>query len=210
MSARVHVHIASIPARCCIALALSVGWPGAGVLAQEPVYDEHAVKAAFIYHFATFVVWPESAQPQADFVVAVLGDDKVAEELEEYLPGHSIQGRPMRARRIGSLEELDNDAVLFIGSGRMNVLARSFDAISDQPVLLVADAPGALRKGAMINFEIVDGRVRFEIALRAAERAGLNLSSRLLSAAMFVDTTSAVVDLPSRVLASIGHSPRIY
>ena len=210
MSASIRKFDASFPTRCCIALALSAGWPGAGVLAQEPVYDEHSVKAAFIYHFATFVVWPESAQPQADFVVAVLGDDKIAEELEEYLPGHSIQGRPMRARRIGSVEELDNEAVLFIGSGRMDVLARPIDAISDQPVLLVTDAPGALRKGSMINFEIVDGRVRFEIALGTAERAGLNLSSRLLSAAMFVDTTSAVMDLPSRVLASIGHSHRFY
>jgi hypothetical protein len=210
MSAKIHMLIASFPARCCIALALLVGWPGSSLLAQERVYDEHSVKAAFIYHFATFVVWPETVRPQADFVVAVLGDDEVAEELEEYLPGHSIQGRPMRARRIDSIEELGDEAVLFIGSGRMDVLARPLGAISDQPVLLVTDGPGALRKGSMINFEIVDGRVRFEIALGTAERAGLNLSSRLLSAAMFVDTTSAVIDPPFRVLASIGHPHRFY
>jgi hypothetical protein len=59
-------------------------------------------------------------------------------------------------------------------------------------MLVVTDAPGALRDGSMINFQVVDQRVRFEISLAAAERAGLELSSRLLAAAMSVDTTSAL------------------
>jgi hypothetical protein len=200
----------SFVARCCIFLAAAAAWPESEVQAQEVVYDEHRVKAAFIYHFSTFVVWPDATQTGRDFVIAVLGDDDVARELAAYLPGHSLQGRPMRARRIASVDELGDDDILFIGSGRERDLTNSLKAVADRPVLLVTDAPGALAKGSMINFNIVDDRVRFEIALRTAERAGLTLSSRLLSAAMFVDTTSAVRDPPTRVLASSGHSPRFY
>jgi small-conductance mechanosensitive channel len=59
-------------------------------------------------------------------------------------------------------------------------------------MLVVTEAPGALKDGSMINFQVIDDRVRFEISLLAAQRAGLELSSRLLSAAMSVDTTSAI------------------
>ncbi len=200
----------SFVARCCIFLAAAAAWPEYRVQAQEVVYDEHRVKAAFIYHFATFVVWPDANQINRDFVIAVLGDDDVARELEAYLPGHSLQGRPMRARRIASVDDVGDDNILFIGSGRERDLENYLDTVADRPILLVTDAPDALSKGSMINFHIVDDRVRFEIALRTAERAGLTLSSRLLSAAMFVDTTSAIRDSPSRVLAYIGRSPRFY
>lgn len=210
MPAPAQRYMTSFVARCCILLAAAAAWPESRVLAQEAVYDEHRVKAAFIYHFSTFVVWPDATQTSRDFVIAVLGDDDVARELQAYLPGHSLQGRPMRARRISSVEELGDDDILFIGSRRERDLTNYLDAVANRPVLIVTDAPGALAKGSMINFNIVDDRVRFEIALRAAERAGLTLSSRLLSAAMFVDTTSAVRDPPSRVLASIGQSPRFY
>lgn len=180
-------------AACTLVLAALAAVSAAAARAQE-TYDEDSVKAAFLYHFSTFVVWPESARGERDFVIAVLGDDEIAEELSRYLPGHSIQGRPMRARRLDSIEDLGEADVLFIGAGRNHALARDLEAIGDRPVLVVTDAEGALDKGSMINFRIVEERVRFEISLPAAERSGLVLSSRLLAAAMHVDTTSGLLE----------------
>jgi hypothetical protein len=40
----------------------------------------------------------------------------------------------------------------------------------------------------MINFRLIDDRVRFEIAVEPALEAGLTLSSRLLAAAERVET----------------------
>lgn len=193
------------------ALAALVGffaaWPDPRAQAQE-VYDENSVKAAFLYHFSTFVVWPEPTRANRNFVIAVLGDDEIARELEQYLPGHSIQGRPMRARRLDSIEALEDEDVVFIGAGRNHVLAEDLEAIGNRPALVVTDAEGALDKGSMINFRIVDQRVRFEISLPGAERAGLVLSSRLLAAAMFVDTTTAIINPPPDFLASGGSAGR--
>ncbi|HEX5788686.1 MAG TPA: YfiR family protein [Woeseiaceae bacterium] len=159
---------------------------------SEGVYEDEEVKAAFIYHFATFVEWPPAGEGRVDFRVAVIGDDLVAAELERFLPGRDIGGRPMRVERLDSLDELGEVDVLYVGAGYDGRLAQVAAVVGDRPVLIVTDAPDALSEGSMINFEVVDERVRFEISLTAAQRAGLDLSSRLLSAAMFVDTQSAL------------------
>lgn len=189
-------------AMCNAVLALMLVSSGGQAAAQEVLYEDEEVKAAFIYHFATFIQWPETAPPAAAFTVAVLGDDEVADELEAFLPGREIQGRPMELRRLRSMDELQDAAVLFIGTDRKFRLADLIRKVEGRPMLVVTDAPGALKDGAMINFQVVDDRVRFEISLTAAERAGLELSSRLLSAAMFVDTTSAVPPPPRVIFAS--------
>ncbi|HEX7718900.1 MAG TPA: YfiR/HmsC family protein, partial [Woeseiaceae bacterium] len=68
----------SFVARYCLVLAAAAAWPESTAHSQEIVYDEHRVKAAFIYHFSTFVVWPDATQADRDFVIAVIGDDDVA------------------------------------------------------------------------------------------------------------------------------------
>ena len=53
-------------------------------------------------------------------------------------------------------------------------------------MLTVTETDGALTHGSMINFVLVERRVRFEIALDSAEKSGLKLSSRLLAVAQQV------------------------
>lgn len=169
--------------------------------AQEQVYSAERVKAAFLYHFSTYVDWPESAGSSDTFSIAVLGDKTVAAELERFLPGHTLQGRPMQVRRLRSLEDLDGDEVLFIGADENRRLADHLDRVASRPLLVVTDTPDGLRDGSMINFRIVDDRVRFEISLRAARNAGLEMSSRLLSAAMSVESAGAILDVHDTVVS---------
>jgi hypothetical protein len=185
---------------CSVVIVTAFTCSAEHAVAQEAVYRDEEVKAAFIYHFATFVQWPEA--PPGAFTVAVLGGDAVADELEAFLPGREIRGRPMQVRRLRSIDETDDADVLFIGPDRNFRLPELIRKVEGRPMLVVTDAPGALKDGAIINFQVVDDRVRFEISLTAAERAGLELSSRLLSAAMFVDTTSAISPPPRVIFAA--------
>jgi hypothetical protein len=50
-------------------------------------------------------------------------------------------------------------------------------------VLTVSDLPQFSRRGGMIQFILDGNRVRFEVNLTPAERAGLTLSSELLKLA---------------------------
>jgi hypothetical protein len=53
-------------------------------------------------------------------------------------------------------------------------------------VLTVGDTEGFTEAGGMINLTIVDQRVHFEINPDAARRAGMKISSKLLSLAKIV------------------------
>jgi hypothetical protein len=52
-----------------------------------------------------------------------------------------------------------------------------------RPILTVSAADGALEQGCVINFRVVDDRVRFEVSVDAAEQGGIHLNSRLFSVA---------------------------
>ena len=56
-------------------------------------------------------------------------------------------------------------------------------SIASRPVLIVTDEERGLDDGGIINFIEADRRVRFEVSLTAASRAGLTISSELLSVA---------------------------
>jgi hypothetical protein len=158
-------------------------------LAQEAVYDANEVKAAFLYHFGTYVQWPTEAVPTDPITIAVLGDAEVAAQLMRFLPGRRIAGRPVEARPIARIEDVVDDELLFIGSAHNARLAEITAVLAMRPVLVVTDSPDGLEQGAMVNFQQVDERLRFEISLPRAEEAGLVLSSRLLSAALRVETS---------------------
>jgi hypothetical protein len=154
---------------------------------QESGYDADEVKAAFLYHFGTYVQWPEAAAATDPFTIVVLGDSAVAAQLARFRPGRRIAGRPVQTRVIARIEELADDEILFIGRTNNARLASITAAVARRPVLVVTDAFDGLERGAMVNFREVDARVRFEISLPRSDEAGLLLSSRLSAAALRVE-----------------------
>ncbi len=171
--------------------------------AQQPAYSADEVKAAFLYRFGTYVEWPVVKAAGDPITIAVLGAPSVARLLADYVPGRNIQGRAVKVRPIARIEDVRDAELLFIGREHSAMLSALVDALGQRPVLVVADSPEGLRHGAMVNFQLVDQRVRFEISLRNAKAAGLVLSSRLLSAAIRVETSSCSYDC-RRVTPPVG------
>jgi hypothetical protein len=181
---------AAAPQLAAGALAVLLGVLGP-LQAQESPYSEDVVKAAFLYHFGTYVEWPAAAASSTDpITIAVLGADAVTAQLRAFLPGRRIGGRSVEVRPIARIQELRDDEMLFIGRENNSRLREIITRVGKRPVLVVTDAADGLTDGAMVNFQLVDQRVRFEISLRKAEDSGLRLSSRLLSAALRVETSS--------------------
>lgn len=76
--------------------------------------------------------------------------------------------------------------LVFVPADQAGALDDLERTVEDAPVLLVGESEGFAARGGVINLYTEDGRIRFEINRKAAERRGLRLSSRLLRLARLV------------------------
>lgn len=162
-----------------IACALTVG---AGLRAQNRKPSEYEVKAAYLYNFGRFVQWP-AAISNDSFTVCVLGQDPFGPALSAIQADETIGGKNVIAERIPKPGDARHCRILFISSSEESRLKQVFAELGDTSVLTVSDLPQFARRGGMIQFSLDGNRVRFEVNLTPAERAGLTLSSELLKLA---------------------------
>jgi hypothetical protein len=156
-----------------------------GRLAAEEGASEYAVKAAFLYNFSKFVEWPPSAFATAadPIVICVLGENPFGPLLADAVRGKRVGGREVAVREPKSVPEAGGCQVIFIASGDPR-FDESLRELTSQPILTVSDADSAVERGAVIGLKMEERRVRFEINMIAARRAGLKLSSQLLKVAI--------------------------
>ena len=152
----------------------------------EPADDvARQIKAAYLYKFASYVEWPRGvfARDDSPVVIGVIGDEPLAAELSRMVVGKTINGRRLVVRELQRDAPLAGVHVLFVGHARGKLLATTLAATRGQPLLVVSDSHEAHALGSMINFVMVDQRLRFEVALKPATDNGLKLSALMLTAA---------------------------
>jgi hypothetical protein len=168
---------------CGLALAFAVLPSSAQVSAEAPV-TASALKAAFLYKFASYVEWPaQTNDTAAPITIGVAGADPFAAELTEITRGRNVAGRPISVRRFAAGDSFDGVQILFIGGQSRASRSALLESARSLPVLTVTESEGALADGSIINFRQDRDRVRFEISLYAAEQSRLKMNSRLLAVA---------------------------
>ncbi len=165
----------------CALLALWVAGAVALLARLGPAFadelPEYRLKAAFLYNFVAYTEWP--ADSPGTLNVCVYGSDPFGAELDS-LQGKVAAGRTLAVQRKTSAESLRACQVVFVPAASADALPRALLAVRGQPVLVVAESPGALRQGAALNMALRQNKVTFEANLQAARAAGLSLSSKLL------------------------------
>jgi hypothetical protein len=154
--------------------------------AEPTVPTEYEVKAAFIYNFAKYIRWPEGSEAKKTFRIGLIGKDPFGRILDDAVRDQSVEGRPIVLRRFESVEEVADCDILFIGASEKDNLKRILEVARKAPVLTVADMDQFAELGGMINLTTEERRVRFEMNVEAAERAGLKPGSKLLRLARIV------------------------
>jgi hypothetical protein len=157
----------------------------AGLLAAASL--EYEVKAAFIYNFSQFVEWPQSANDDADKLnLCVLGQDPFGQLLEA-LEGRHTQNKTIQIKRLQNSTVEGVCHILFVSQSEHERLTSHINVIANtEGILSISDIEDFSRKGGVIEFHMVDNKVRFKINLKAARNANLAISSRLLSLATTV------------------------
>lgn len=181
-----------VPRAAALALALALG-AASTALSAAPADPERAlerrVKAAFLFRFTEFVSWPDAAfvRPGAPFLIAVAGRAGLEDELRQITSGRMVQGRAVEMQRAAEPAALQAAQMIFVPDSERPRL-REWVRAAPGHALIVTESEGALMAGSVINFVIVEGRVRFEISLESAEKRALRMSSRLLAVAQGVKT----------------------
>jgi hypothetical protein len=159
-----------------------------GARAQSPAAGEYQVKAAFLFNFAKFVEWPPTSFPDASapLRICVFGRDPFGEELRNITSEKTVNGRKLEVNQVVDLQLARTCHIIFIASSETAQLKRILESLRGTNALTVSDAKGFTEQGGMINFVLENDRVQFEVNRKAAEQAGLKISSKLLSVAKVV------------------------
>jgi hypothetical protein len=147
--------------------------------------EEYQVKSVYLFNFGRFVQWPTASAKDDLFAICVLGRDPFGPVLDSVLAGETIDNRKLVAKRITNPHDVVGAGcrILFISSSEANHLKDVLTSLGNSAILTVSDLPGFTTSGGMIQFVLQDNKVRFEVNLTAAEKAGLTLSSQLLKVA---------------------------
>ena len=152
--------------------------------AQEPA-PEYQIKAAFLFNFAKFVDWPPQAFPQTNspIIIGVLGKNVFGHYLDDTIRDKEVKNRRVEFKEFTSVSDAANCHILFISLTAKDNLPNILAALHNSSVLTVSESDQFIKAGGMINFTIEENKVHFQINDEAAKKAGLRISSKLLSLA---------------------------
>jgi hypothetical protein len=122
--------------------------------------------------------------PADPIVTCILGKDPFGHWLKEAINGRSIEGPALTLRHIAGAAGAASCQILFVGSSEPKRVWTALAGV--RRVLTVGECGDASEGGAIVNFVIEDGKVRFEINTEAADLAKVRVSSRPLSVARLI------------------------
>lgn len=123
--------------------------------------SEEAVKAAFIFHFINFTQWNDES---SNYYVCVPEDAQLRSAIRE-----SLNGKAVNNRRITVVNRTKDCHILI-----------SDDVEPSTSILTV----GPLAKGALLEFRVVDNKLKFAANLDEIKKSDVKISSQLLKLAI--------------------------
>lgn len=178
--------LAAFVAACALAITSVLG-------VVRPAYAdaalEYRIKSAFLYNFAKFVSWPDSAfvSDRQPLRICVVGRNPFNGGLAKALAGRTAQGHPVELAEPRLISDAVKCHVVFIPESEDERVAQILQTLSGRSVLTVGESAGFQAAGGMIRLLLENKKVRFDVNLAQAESAALRVSSQLLKLAREVE-----------------------
>lgn len=182
-----------------VALLLTVTLlPGRQAVCQS-VYREEVVQSAILFSIAQFVEWPASSftSTKSPFRVCVFGEDLLQKEIMQWQK-RSYFGRPIEVHVITELEELQEEIskyhVIYIADNKWKFSDQIVSLTKNIPILSASDDDTFFRKGGIVSFIDVDGKMKFCLNLDISVSTGLQISSKLFTLSLFIIKDGTVME----------------
>lgn len=158
-------------------------------------YEEHEIKAAFLYSFAQFITWEtrattdqtaaltaaQTAAQTAALTYCAVQEGPVVNALKELIAAKQTAGETRRYTLLADLSNIRQCHILFLGAD--NNKSESLQLRPEESVLTVGDSQGFVANGGIIEFRRQGARVQVHINLATARAQRIQISSKLLKLA---------------------------
>ena len=177
--------IRKIIALCLLSVILLVN---TSLSTDDQIADtrEYALKAAFLYHFSEYVEWDNIAEGET-FNIAVLGESPITAQLLTIAKDKKAKNKIITVKQFEDINGIGTCFILFVSRNYKPPINTVISKYSDKPILIVTEQKGYAEKGTQINFIISEDKLKFEVNLKAAQKAGIKISSQLLQHAIMVE-----------------------
>ena len=163
--------------------------------ASSRSYEEHEIKAAFLYSFAQFITWETrattgqtaaqtaalTAAQTAALTYCAVQEGPVVNALKELIAAKQTAGETRRYTLLADLSNIRQCHILFLGAD--NNKSESLQLRPEESVLTVGDSQGFVANGGIIEFRRQGARVQVHINLATARAQRIQISSKLLKLA---------------------------
>jgi hypothetical protein len=152
---------------------------------------EYQIKAAFLYNFTRFTEWPVGSFADAGSPIAIgtYCAEPFSGMLEQLVKNRAVNGRRIAVTHLDTADAARAMHVVFVCADSEALLVSIQDAVRFSPVLTVSETNRSAAGIACIDFQVDDGKVRFEINMTASDHAGLKISAQLQKLAIAVRRT---------------------
>jgi hypothetical protein len=149
---------------------------------------EYSIKLAFLYNFSKFVEWPVNAyrSASAPMAICIVGRDPFSPDVEGELGTRTVGTHPVKVLSLKTTDKLTVCHMAFIPVTEKAQADKIVKGLKGSSTLTIGETEGFAVLGGIINLTVDGNRVHFEVNQLAAERAGLKISSKLLSLAKIV------------------------
>lgn len=145
----------------------------------------HEIHSMLMFNFIKYVEWPADSK-SGNFVIAVVGDENVASTIQNFYTNRTVKGQSVKVVNVDNVGAVNNAHVLYLSSNK----SREFDAAQEKfagkSTLMITDKSGLGKKGSCINFQEVNGKLKFEINQESIKGNKLKISNQLSSMGILI------------------------
>lgn len=137
------------------------------------------VKASYIYNIAKLVDWKDPQMKNGNFVIGIMSESNIYQELIRKYSNKSIGKQPIEVRKMARSETVGKCHILYVPSSALSLLPAIHSNLAGSGTMIITDHPGGLSKGAIVNFSPINGVVKIELSIPNATSQGIQVGATL-------------------------------
>ncbi|ADR21261.1 hypothetical protein MATR_11100 [Marivirga tractuosa] len=149
---------------------------------ERPMHEIHSM---LMFNFIKYVEWPTETK-SGNFVIAVVGDENVASTIQNFYAKRTVKGQSVKVVNVDNVSAVNNAHVLYLSSNKSREFEAAQEKFAGKSTLTITDKNGLGKKGSCINFQEINGKLRFEINQESIKGSNLKISNQLTSMGILI------------------------